>query len=446
MKLIETKTVTTAQTTVTFSDIPQNFQDLYVLTSLRDTSGTAGWATAEIRPNGSTSNITSRALYGFGTTIGGLTTAEIYHQATQGGNTANTFSNSSVQILNYTAAKPKQISVDTATEGNIANTINAIVTGQWDNTAPITSLSFVMASSATFAPGSTISLYGIGGAGDPGIFTPKATGGTISLANGYWVHTFTASGTFTPTADLSNVEYLVIAGGGSGGGFDRGGGGGAGGYRSSVVGESSGGGSSAETRLSLTNGTNYTVTVGAGGASVGSAALGINGNSSVFGTITSTGGGGGGQINFNSGVGVSGGSGSGAGISPGGDQIRAGGNGTANQGFNGGSSFHNYVNFGNAGGGGGAGSVGASVVNTSGIGHGGSGVSSSITGSSITRAGGGGGGGASTANGGSGGGGSAGTGAGSDGTLNTGGGGGGGGFSGNSGAGGSGIVIVRYAA
>ena len=100
----------------------------------------------------------------------------------------------------------------------------------------------------------------------------------------------------------------------------------------------------------------------------------------------------------------------------------------------------------------GAGEVG----NTDGTGHGGDGLSSSITGSAVTRAGGGGGGGNITEpNGGSGGGG---TGrdtatpeAGEAGTVNTGGGGGGANYNGGSndaragGNGGSGVVILRMA-
>jgi hypothetical protein len=84
-------------------------------------------------------------------------------------------------------------------------------------------------------------------------------------------------------------------------------------------------------------------------------------------------------------------------------------------------------------------------------GDGGAGVSSSVTGSSITRAGGGGGGqyiseSSGPGAGGSGGGGAGGTGSGGTGTagtVNTGGGGGGGGNSGNGGAGGKGLVVLR---
>ena len=61
------------------------------------------------------------------------------------------------------------------------------------------------------------------------------------------------------------VDYLVIAGGSSGAAL--GGGGGAGGYRNSYNNEQSGGGGASESTLTnLSLSTNYTVTVGAGGA------------------------------------------------------------------------------------------------------------------------------------------------------------------------------------
>jgi hypothetical protein len=247
------------------------------------------------------------------------------------------------------------------------------------------------------------------------------------------------------------LEYLVIAGGAGGGSgpagslFDYSGGGGAGGYRSSVAGEKSGQNSSAESKSSITIGSTYTITVGAGGAggAAGSYVNGTNGENSIFGTITSTGGGGGGRGND---IGSSGGSGGGGG----GGSLKAGGSGTANQGTAGGNGSSALAH---GGGGGGAFQSGISATSTK-AGNGGVGLTSSITGTEIIRAGGGGGAtsGDSTAWG------RGGTGGGGDGALfgsnvtsgstNTGGGGGGG--AGTSGAGvaggngGSGIVVLRY--
>src|SRR6056300_1272956 len=80
--------------------------------------------------------------------------------------------------------------------------------------------------------------------------------GTIDFYNGTaW---FSTSGSTFPFA----VSYLVIAGGGGG---PPSCGGGAGGYRNSYASETSGRNSSTETPLSITKGTNVTVTVGAGG-------------------------------------------------------------------------------------------------------------------------------------------------------------------------------------
>ena len=170
------------------------------------------------------------------------------------------------------------------------------------------------------------------------------------------------------------VDFLVVAGGGGGGG-QTGAGGGAGGYRLSTQ--------------TPPLGTVITVTVGDGGA--GGMTGGQGSSSSISGsgltTITSAGGGSGGGY---SGPQIGGNGGSGGG---GGYNTRAGGSGNTpstspSQGNNGGSS--NATTW-NCGGGGGAGAVGADGDAISTGGQGGNGTTSSITGSSVTYAGGGGG-------------------------------------------------------
>jgi hypothetical protein len=234
-----------------------------------------------------------------------------------------------------------------------------------------------------------------------------------------------------------SIEFLVIAGGG-GSSRDIGGGGGAGGYRNSFSTEASGGGGSSEASLTFNPGTVYTITVGAGGASVTSGISNNGSNSEISGTglstITSVGGGGGGsRETFN---GNNGGSGGGSPYNTG----LTGGTGTANQGFNGGG---NALSNAPAAGGGGASAVGSDNA----VGTGGAGLASSITGSSVNRGGGGGGGaGLGSAGGASDGGGAGGAGGanGTNGSANTGGGAGGGGNNSTSGSsGGSGVIILR---
>ena len=227
------------------------------------------------------------------------------------------------------------------------------------------------------------------------------------------------------------ISYLVVAGGGGG----SNGGGGAGGLLTSTT--------------SLTVGTAYTITVGAGGA--GSATVpsvsGVSGSSSSLGIVaTAIGGGGGGNTGS---VGSNGGSGGGGGYAG----SYAGGAATTGQGYAGGAGTTGVGTAASAGGGGGAGAAGVAAV-TAAAGNGGAGVSNSISGSAVNYGGGGGGGGDSrgVSNGAGGiGGGGAGAyaTAGVSGTANTGGGGGAGGFVNpgwsTGGAGGSGIVIISYA-
>lgn len=242
---------------------------------------------------------------------------------------------------------------------------------------------------------------------------------------------------YISTVDL---EYLVIAGGaGAGGSVNDGtGGGGAGGYRCNVVGEKSGGDSTPEAAFVCVPGTTFFITVGAGGAGSSGTAIGSRGGRSAFGPIVSFGGGSS-RYNGAGDLGGSGGGGSGGdGISPAGGPVlgaplpegRAGGAGLSSR---------------DGGGGGGAFAAGSNAGSLVG-GAGGDGLSSSITGTAVTRAGGGGGGSRSGTPG-AGGAGGGGNGAinatGGAGTANTGGGGGGTGGAASGGAGGSGIVIFR---
>jgi hypothetical protein len=261
---------------------------------------------------------------------------------------------------------------------------------------------------------------------DAAVTSPKATGGTITYSGTDIIHTFTSSGTITPSK-ATNAQILVVGGGG-GGGCNGGGGGGAGGvvYYNSVS-------FAAQP---------YTITVGNGGpATCNSVPANGTGQNTVIGAITAYGGGGGASRDAG-GAAASGGSGGGGGggAAP---QITAG-SGTAGQGSAGGGGYNQGCDSA-GGGGGGAGAVGAAGGWNTG-GNGGVGVSNSISGVATYYGGGGGGGttgypGCNANNSwtqGTGGTGGGGTGETSAGTANTGGGGG------AERAGGSGIVITRY--
>lgn len=454
MEVIQKVVANGSASTLVLSSIPNTYTDLYVLFSLRQATGQN--AIARVTFNGTSANLSSRTLAGTGSGVSSFSLSSVDPVVTQSIDTANTFGNGSLYIPNYSGSTAKSFSIDAVSENNATQAFQRIIAGLWNDTSAINSITFT-SPDGNWASGSSATLYGIKRFNTT--LSPKATGGAISYdsVNNKWVHAFYTSGTFTPTENLTGVEYLVIAGGGGGGAVFASGGGGAGGYRSSVVGESSGGGASAESTLSLTASTNYTVTIGAGGAATTTTQAGFPGSNSVFGSITATGGGGG-ASDLNGSDAGSGGSGGGG---DGGQNASPAGSGTANQGYAGGTGvFNSGGNFGGGAGGGGAGALGGNgTASTTAIGgNGGAGVSSSITGTAVVRAGGGGGGvfttgeGFTRSTGGNGGGGAGGDGNGAGGnspvagSANTGGGGGGGGYGQNGAAGGSGLVIVRYSA
>ena len=330
-----------------------------------------------------------------------------------------------------------------------------------------------------------------------------ATGGTVTCCGDYRIHTFTGPGTFTVTcagnpAGSDTVDYLVVAGGAGGGGNSAAAGGGAGGFRASSTTYTIGCAPAAPltacvSALTVTA-TAFPITVGSGGAGGGASTNGVNGNNSVFSTVTSTGAGGGasdGSPTSGGGAtpssapagyatGVSGGSGGGTRgtfLSPGGPQpnnyyfnpaigcFAATGNTppvSPPQGNPGGMGYDGLNFNSQSGGGGGAIAAGSAArgpgqgTNTGGPGGAGAGLPSAFgtsgqnCGAYYYFAGGGGGGQDPTSGpGGTGAIGGGGTGGGpgnqglTAGTTNTGGG-GGGGNTGTGGAGGSGIVIIRY--
>ena len=440
--------LTSSASTVTFSNIPQIYQDLVVVSQGQITTGVQNML---LRVNGDTgSNYSYTLLTGNGSsaasargtsTSNGVADSNGYLNATN-------FNLATLHFMNYSNTTTYKTILS---RSNSASTGTDAIANLWRSTAAITSISVYPANSASFAAGSTFDLYGISPVAAQ---NAQAAGGTdIYYDSTYVYHVFKGSGTFTPYRSLS-ADVLVVAGGG--GGAAAGGGGGAGGLLG-------------YTSQSLTSGTSYTVTVGAGGT-IPYQDKGGNGSNSQFSSLTaSVGGGGGGSDYINTSAGENGnngGSGGGGSSNPtnGGGN---GGTGTVGQGNNGGASNIAPTNpaYG-GGGGGGAGAVGANNTSTSG-GAGGVGSSAysswgaatntgQLVSSTYYYAGGGGGACINTGNtpgaGGSGGGGAGGGIAtiqpGTSGTTNTGGGGGGGsgGAAGGYGSsGGSGIVIVRYA-
>jgi len=277
----------------------------------------------------------------------------------------------------------------------------------------------------------------------------SAGSGSTTASGGYKIHTFTDTGTFSVFSG-GEIDYLIVAGGGAGATTD-GGGGGAGGVVYGTMNVQAG---------------NYSITIGAGGASVNTNdSAGLSGSNSTALGFTALGGGGGGvDRHGNSGTQgpKSGGSGGGGGSRQGyaststywggasSTQNSTYSYGYGNNGGNGVGEASSPASTRYSGGGGGAGEAGKDGSDSSDRGGGGDGIQWPI-GSGTYYGGGGGGGHNNSGSGGQGGGGdgkdSGTTGSLQQGGINTGGGGGGGGGGhGRGGNGGTGIVIIRYLA
>jgi hypothetical protein len=161
MKLIESKTLATATSSISFTSIPQDGTDLVILFS-----GRRSVDSVEVRLqfNGDTgSNYTTRRLFGGGgaaASDNSSTTYLPFYAVVNSASTSNTFSNGQFYIPNYTGSTTKSLSADTVTENNGVEAYTQITAGLWNSTAAITSFS-LFASSGNLEIGTIASLYKI---------------------------------------------------------------------------------------------------------------------------------------------------------------------------------------------------------------------------------------------------------------------------------------------
>lgn len=166
MKLIQTLTTTVSGTSFVFSNIPQNFKDLVILTSLRGLAGSSGenipgesfglvinnaatYGTRKLQSIGAISRSFNDDYVAVGWMPGSTATADI-------------FNNGYVYISNYTSTNPKSAQVDSVTETMGTSKFQELVTWSNASTLPITQISIGASTSGLgFAVGSTVSLYGV---------------------------------------------------------------------------------------------------------------------------------------------------------------------------------------------------------------------------------------------------------------------------------------------
>ena len=162
-KLAESTVGAGGASTITFNNIPQNYTDLVLKVSLRNTLADV-WDNAEISFNGSTTSYTQRVVRGNGSTATSFSsttqTSINYWYEVSASATASTFSNGEIYIPNYTSGNNKSVSIDSVTEQNATSAAASLTAGLWSNVSAI-NLIKLSANGSNFAQYSTATLYGI---------------------------------------------------------------------------------------------------------------------------------------------------------------------------------------------------------------------------------------------------------------------------------------------
>jgi hypothetical protein len=143
----------------TFSSIPSTYTDLQIVASLRDTSASASSA-VYLSFNGVSSGYSTKNLYGNGGSVNTNSSSTGYSGETDASTAAaNTFSNLSIYIPNYTSSNTKSVSVDNAMEDYTTTAYLNLIAWNSTTTAAITSVTLTPAT--LFVQNSTFYLYGI---------------------------------------------------------------------------------------------------------------------------------------------------------------------------------------------------------------------------------------------------------------------------------------------
>lgn len=155
MILIETKTLATATSSISFTNIPADFSDLVILGSLRS-SASAETTTTSYKLNTLSPSGTRLEGNGSSASSDSLTTFRVPANNA----TANTFGSSQIYLTDYRGTANKRVSIDTVTENNATAAFQEITEGTFELTAAVTSFE-IISTASNFVAGSTISLYGI---------------------------------------------------------------------------------------------------------------------------------------------------------------------------------------------------------------------------------------------------------------------------------------------
>lgn len=160
MIFIASATTTGGASSISFSSIPQTYNDLVLFIS---SQGTAGTNAQLVSFNGSTSSFSDVHMYGNGAST---TTASslarlfgLYNSPTVGD---NIYTNNFIYIPNYASSTTRKSFTGDVTSENPGSVVTLLLgQGVWGNTDAINSITITLISGNTYSANSTAYLYGI---------------------------------------------------------------------------------------------------------------------------------------------------------------------------------------------------------------------------------------------------------------------------------------------
>ena len=159
-ELIEAKTLSSNQSSLQFTSIPNTFTDLLFLVSTRSTRTT--WGDMVMRFNGGDSSThRGRRAWGVGTASSDGSDSSEWTNITGNNQTANIFSNIQYYVPNYLSSTEKVWYLENSSESNASEGFNTFATGKWSGTTAITTVTFAEVSGHALLAGSTFYMYGI---------------------------------------------------------------------------------------------------------------------------------------------------------------------------------------------------------------------------------------------------------------------------------------------
>ena len=163
--LLETTVLSSSQSEIVFSNIPQNYKHLQVRYLLRSDAATTNLGNIGLTFNSDTgNNYSTHTLNGTGSSVTSsaeTSAARINIRDTIAGNsnTSGIFGSGVIDILDYSATT-KNSTIRALAGGLGVETDILLASGAWYNTNAITSLRIVDLSAANFVAGSRVSIYG----------------------------------------------------------------------------------------------------------------------------------------------------------------------------------------------------------------------------------------------------------------------------------------------